>query len=81
MRSSHFFFCYREKSTEDRQQHRRNTYLLNSILDNALPGQKIAQRSTSWTRDVKHERELSLADLFGGNAPVGALIGLLERIC
>ena len=24
---------------------------------------------------------LSPADLFGGKAPVGALIGLLERIC
>jgi len=27
-----------------------------------------------------HERALSPADLFGGKAPVGALIGLLERI-
>jgi len=31
--------------------------------------------------DVTHERALSPADLFGGKAPVGALIGLLERIC
>jgi hypothetical protein len=29
---------------------------------------------------VTHERALSPADLFGGKAPVGALIGLLERI-
>ena len=28
-----------------------------------------------------HERALSPADLFGGKVPVGALIGLLERIC
>jgi len=34
----------------------------------------------SWTWDVTHERALSPADLFGGKAPVGALIGLLERI-
>jgi hypothetical protein len=27
-----------------------------------------------------NERALSPADLFGGKAPVGALIGLLERI-
>jgi hypothetical protein len=32
-------------------------------------------------RDVTHERALSPADLFGEKAPVGALIGLLERIC
>ena len=38
------------------------------------------QRSASWTWDVTHERALSPADLFGGKAPVGALIGLLERI-
>jgi len=31
--------------------------------------------------DVTHERALSPADLFGGKAPVGALISLLERIC
>jgi hypothetical protein len=31
--------------------------------------------------DVTHERALSPADLIGGKAPVGALIGLLERIC
>jgi hypothetical protein len=41
---------------------------------------KIAQRIASWTWDVTHERALSPADLFGGKAPVGALIGLLERI-
>jgi len=29
---------------------------------------------------VTHERALSPADLSGGKAPVGALIGLLERI-
>jgi len=29
---------------------------------------------------VTHERALSPADLFGGKAPVGALIVLLERI-
>ena len=40
----------------------------------------IAQRIASWTWDVTHERALSPADLFGGKAPVGALIGLLERI-
>jgi hypothetical protein len=43
-------------------------------------GKKIAQRIASWTWDVTHERALSPADLFGGKAPVGALIGLLERI-
>jgi hypothetical protein len=43
-------------------------------------GAKIAQRIASWTWDVTHERALSPADLFGGKAPVGALIGLLERI-
>ena len=37
-------------------------------------------RIASWTWDVTHERALSPADLFGGKAPVGALIGLLERI-
>ena len=37
-------------------------------------------KNTSWTWDVTHERALSPADLFGGKAPVGALIGLLERI-
>ena len=41
---------------------------------------KIDQRIASWTWDVSHERALSPADLFGGKAPVGALIGLLERI-
>jgi hypothetical protein len=30
--------------------------------------------------EVTHERALSPADLFGGKAPVGALVGLLERI-
>jgi len=44
-------------------------------------GKKIAQGISSWTWDVTHERALSPADLFGGKAPVGALIGLLERIC
>jgi len=48
--------------------------------NDALLGQKIAQRIASWTWDVTHERGLSPADLFGGKAPVGALIGLLERI-
>ena len=43
-------------------------------------GKKIAQRIASWTWDMTHERALSPADLFGGKAPVGALIGLLERI-
>jgi len=43
-------------------------------------GKQIAQRIASWTWDVTHERALSPADLFGGKAPVGALIGLLERI-
>ena len=42
---------------------------------------KIAQRIASWTWDVTHERALSPADLFGGKAPVGALIGLLEQFC
>ena len=42
-------------------------------------GKKIARRIASWTWDVTHERALSPADLFGGKAPVGALIGLLER--
>ena len=32
------------------------------------------------SNQFKHERALSPADLFGGKAPVGALIGLLERI-
>jgi len=44
-------------------------------------GKKIAQGIASWTWDVTHERALSPAALFGGKAPVGALIGLLERIC
>ena len=44
-------------------------------------GKKIVQRIASWTWDATHERALSPADLFGGKAPVGALIGLLERIC
>ena len=41
--------------------------------------EKIAQRIASWTWNVTHERALSPADLFGGKAPVGALIliGLL----
>ena len=30
---------------------------------------------------TNEQRALSPADLFGGRAPVGALIGLLERIC
>ena len=49
----------------------------------AMPcwGKKIAQRIASWTLDVTHERAHTPADLFGGKAPVGALIGLLERIC
>jgi hypothetical protein len=49
--------------------------------DDALLGQKIAQSIASWTWDVTHDRALSPADLFGGKAPVEALIGLLERIC
>jgi len=40
----------------------------------------MARRNASWTWDVTHERELRSADLFGGKAPVGALVGLLERI-
>jgi hypothetical protein len=44
-------------------------------------GKKKAQRIASWTWDVTHERAPRPADLFGGKAPVGALIGLLERIC
>jgi len=43
-------------------------------------GAKMARRNASWTWDVTHERELRSADLFGGKAPVGALVGLLERI-
>jgi len=35
-------------------------------------GKKIARRNASWTWDVKHERALSPADLFGGKTPVGA---------
>jgi len=46
-----------------------------------LLGQLVAQRIASCTWDVTHEQALSPADLFGGKAPVGALIGLLERIC
>jgi hypothetical protein len=42
--------------------------------------QAILWAIASWTWDVTHERALSPADLFGGKAPVGALIGLLERI-
>ena len=54
---------------------------LRKTLRRCPAGAKIAQRIVSWTWDVKHERALSPADLFGGKAPVGALIGLLERIC
>ena len=43
--------------------------------------QTVAQIIASWTWDVTRDRALSPADLFGGKAPVGALIGLLERIC
>ena len=43
-------------------------------------GKKIAQKIASWTWEVTHERALSPADLVGGKVPVGALIGLLERI-
>ena len=61
------------------------------------PGQKLAQKIASWTWDVTHKQALSLADLFGGKAlsqrwcqsipttpwqaPVGALVGLVEQIC
>jgi hypothetical protein len=54
---------------------------LRKTLRRCSAGAKIAQRIASWTWDVTHERALSPADLFGGKAPVGALIGLLERIC
>ena len=54
---------------------------LRKTLNRCPAGAKIAQRIASWTWDVTHERALSPADLFGGKAPVGALIGLLERIC
>jgi len=53
---------------------------LRKTLRRCPAGAKIAQRIASWTWDVTHERALSPADLFGGKAPVGALIGLLERI-
>ena len=35
---------------------------------------KLAPKATPATWDVTHERALSPADLFGGKAPVGALI-------
>ena len=54
---------------------------LRKTLRRCPAGAKIAQRITSWTWDVTHERALSPVDLFGGKAPVGALIGFLERIC
>jgi len=54
---------------------------LRKTLRRCPAGAKIAQRIASWTWDVTHERTLSPADLFGGKAPVGVLIGLLERIC
>jgi len=53
---------------------------LRKTLRRCPAGAKIAQRIAAWTWDVTHERALSPADLFGGKAPVGALIGLLERI-
>jgi hypothetical protein len=53
---------------------------LRKALRRCPAGAKIAQRIASWTWDVTHEGALSPADLFGGKAPVGALIGLLERI-
>ena len=55
-------------------------YLFLSIPALLRARAKVAQRIASWTWDVTHERALSPADLFGGKAPVGALIGLLERI-
>ena len=54
---------------------------LRKTLRRCPAGAKIAQIYASWTWEVTHERALSPADLFGGKAPVGALIGLLERIC
>jgi hypothetical protein len=53
---------------------------LRKTLRQCPAGANIAHRIASWTWDVTHERALSPADLFGGKAPVGALIGLLERI-
>ena len=53
---------------------------LRKTLKRCPAGAKIAQRIASWNWDVAHERALSPADLLGGKAPVGALIGLLERI-
>ena len=54
---------------------------LRKTLRRCPAGAIIAQRITSWAWDVTHERALSLADFLGGKAPVGALNGLLERIC
>ena len=56
---------------------------LRKTLERCPAGAKIAQRIAIalWTWDVTHERALSPADLFGGKAPVGALIGLMERTC
>ena len=47
----------------------------------SLLGQKIANRNTSWSWDVIHERELFPTYLIGRKAPVGAFLGLLEWIC
>jgi len=44
----------------------------------SLLGQKIANRNTSWSWDVIHERELFPTYLIGRKAPVGAFLGLLE---
>ena len=54
---------------------------LSKTLRRCPAGEKVAQRIASWTWDVTHERALSPTDLFGGKAPVGASIGLLERVC
>jgi len=53
---------------------------LRKTLRRCPSGAKIAQKIASWTWDVTHERALRPAGLFGGKAPVGAFIGLLERI-
>ena len=45
---------------------------LRKTLRRCPAGAKIAPRIASWTWDVTDERALSLADLFGGKAPVGA---------
>jgi len=49
---------------------------LRRTLGRCPSGAKIPQRIASWAWDVTHEQTLSLANLSGGKAPVGALIGL-----